>query len=143
MVALPFSRLHSKVPKPLEIQHVANPQTIGQHLRKKRAQLRIMQKEVAFQIGVSEDCITNWENERSFPQIQFYPKIVHFLRYLPFEIGSETLGGKIKTYRNLNGLSHKQMGKILSVNASTIGAWESGKSKPRPEIRKKLKALFT
>jgi len=142
MVALPFSRLTTNVAKPLEIQHVDNPQTLGQHIRKKRAQLRIMQKEVALRIDVSEDCITNWENERSIPQIQFYPRIVQFLGYNPFEYGSETLGQKIKTYRNLNGLSHKQMGKLLSVNASTIGAWESGKSKPKNAAHKKLKALL-
>lgn len=142
MVALPFSRLNANVPKPLEIQHVANPQTLGQHIRKKRAQLRIMQKEVALQIGVSEDCITNWENERSIPQIQFFPKIVQFLGYNPFEIGNQTLGEKIKAYRLKNGLSHRKLGKIFEVDASTIGAWESGQSVPRITAYKKLKTLL-
>lgn len=142
MVALPFSRLNNKVSKPLEIQHVEFPQTIGQHIRKKRAQLRLLQKEVAEQIGVSEDSITYWENERAIPQIQFYPKIVQFLEYVPFEIDSESIGGKIKAYRLKNGLSHKKLGKMFEVDASTVGAWESGKSKPKPEMREKLNALL-
>ena len=101
-----------------------------------------MQKEVAIKIGVSEDCITNWENERSIPQIQFYPKIVLFLEYNPFEFGNKTFGEKIKAYRLKNGLSHKRLGKIFKVDASTIGAWESGLCLPRKERRQKFNALF-
>jgi transcriptional regulator with XRE-family HTH domain len=141
--ALPFSRLNNKVLKPLEIQHVERPITIGQHIRKKRAQLRLTQKYVAEKIGVSEDSITFWENERVIPQIQFYPKIVEFLGYEPFEFDIITLGGKVKTYRLRNGLSHKQLGKILQVDASTVGAWEANTSQPKNESFRKLKELLT
>lgn len=89
-----------------------------------------MQKEVAKLIGVSEDCITYWENGRSEPQIQFMPYIIEFLGYIPIEVDTSTAGGKIKAYRIMHGLSHKKMGKLFEVDATTIGAWEAEKYKP-------------
>ena len=44
-----------------------NPKTIGEHLRKKRMDNRLMQSEVAGIIGVSEESIWNWENGRTKP----------------------------------------------------------------------------
>ncbi|MGV3598251.1 MAG: helix-turn-helix domain-containing protein [Bacteroidota bacterium] len=43
----------------------------------------LMQKDVAKLIGVSEDCITYWENGRSNPQIRFTQNIIMFLGYIP------------------------------------------------------------
>jgi len=44
-----------------------NPHTIGEHLRKKRMDNRLMQSEVTNIIGVSEESIWNWENGRTKP----------------------------------------------------------------------------
>ncbi len=43
------------------------PKTIGEHLRKKCMDSRLMQSEVADIIGVSEESIWNWENGRTKP----------------------------------------------------------------------------
>jgi len=42
-----------------------NPKTIGEHMRKKRMDKRLMQSEVTNIIGVSEESIWNWENGRT------------------------------------------------------------------------------
>ena len=42
-----------------------NPHTIGEHLRKKRIDNRLMQSEVADIIGVSAESIWNWEIGRT------------------------------------------------------------------------------
>lgn len=127
MVALPFYSLDEKIAKPFGHQYIVNPSSLGELIRNKRIECVLFQKEIANQFGVSEDCITYWENNRSVPQIQFYPKIIKFLGYIPFEIDTRDLAGKIKMYRYLNGLSHKKFGQILGVNGSTIGDWENGK----------------
>lgn len=57
--------------------------TIGDHIRKKRIELDIFQKEVAEIIDVSEDCITFWEKGRSSPQKRYLEKIKLFLGYDP------------------------------------------------------------
>ncbi len=43
------------------------PKTIGEHLRKKRMDNRLMQSEVANIIGVSAESIWNWEKGRTKP----------------------------------------------------------------------------
>jgi len=55
----------------------------------------------------------------------------------------ESMPGKIKRYRIVNGLSHKNMGKLLGVDASTIGSWERNKNSPQGKILKNLLELFT
>ncbi len=82
------------------------------------------QRDVGIFIGVSEDCITNWENNRSTPMIHSMPKIIEFLGYNPTELVNSDLSGQIKTYRIRLGLSHKKLGKMLGVDGSTVGAWE-------------------
>jgi len=87
-------------------------------------------------IGVSTDCITYWENNRSFPMIHHMPQIVKFLGYDPIIIETSDLAGQLKNYRLKHGLSHKKLGKILGVDASTVGAWE--KNKPISQQNYKL-----
>lgn len=71
-----------------------------------------------------------WENGNSVPQIKHGPKIIEFLGYNPYLVKSKSLGGQVKNYRLLHGLSHKKMGEILGVDASTVGGWENGKFMP-------------
>ncbi len=42
--------------------YLVSPKTIGEYLRKKRMDNRLMQSEVADIIGVSGESIWNWEN---------------------------------------------------------------------------------
>jgi len=76
---LPFSRLKIKVKKPKGVNYPKDLNTIGDHIRAKRLDLGLLQKDVAKLIGVSEDCITFWENGRSKPQKRFYLLIIKFL----------------------------------------------------------------
>lgn len=102
----------------------------------------LFQKDVAKMFRVSEETITNWENGRSIPQIQFYPVIVSFLGFSPFRIDTSSLGGRIKAYRYEHGLSHKKLGKLLGVDASTVASWELGEFKPHDKYTKKLEKLL-
>jgi len=76
--ALPFSTLIKTLKRPFRSNYPQNPVTIGDHIRKRRIDLRMLQKEVANIIGVSEDCLANWENDKNIPQIQFMPQIIKF-----------------------------------------------------------------
>jgi DNA-binding XRE family transcriptional regulator len=49
----------------------ADPGTIGEHLKRKRMDSKLLQKDVAKIFGVTEDCIINWEKDRSIPPVQF------------------------------------------------------------------------
>jgi len=89
--------------KPKSACYPSEPVTIGEHIRKKRMDLKLLQSDVARIIKVSEDCITYWENNRSIPQINYYPQIIEFLGYCPFEIDETILSGRLKAYRWRNG----------------------------------------
>jgi len=103
----------------------ANPQTLGDHIKRKRLQLRLLQKEVAEKIGVSEDSITGWENGRSVPQIHLYPAIIVLLGYYPFEKDITTVSGQIEFVRFNNGWSYERRAMAFSANATAVLDWHN------------------
>ena len=116
--------------------------SIGDHIRKRRVELQLLQKEVATRLKVCEESVTLWETNRSKPMIHHMPSIISFLGYLPIEVDDSTLGGKIKRYRLLNGLSHKKLGRRLTVDASTIASWEKYMRCPDKTNLSRLKKLL-
>lgn len=121
---------------------IVNPRTIGERILDRRLELGLLQVQVAKIIGVCTDTVTNWENDRGEPQIQVYPKIIKFLGYFPFDIDTSTLGGKIKEYRYLNGLTQERIAKELGVDESTVFHYENGKHKPLKITMEKLKEIL-
>jgi transcriptional regulator with XRE-family HTH domain len=115
---------------------------IGEHLKKRRLRLGLLQKEVAAIIEVSEDTITYWENGRAVPMIHHYPNIISFLGYNQFNIALESLAGQINAYRILKGLSLKKFGKLIGVDGSTISSWEGAASIPRKSTQNKLRKII-
>lgn len=105
-------------------------------------ELNLLQKDLAKICGVSEDCIANWEKNRNTPQIQYYPRISNFLRYLPFNVDLTNLSGKLKALRYINGLSQKQLGKILGVDGATVCSWELEENKLHKTILVKLDLML-
>jgi DNA-binding XRE family transcriptional regulator len=67
------------------------PQTIGDHIRKRRLGLKMLQKDVAEQLGVDKTSVFNWEANTSKPEIRYMPAIFRFLGYNPPACG-EGLG---------------------------------------------------
>lgn len=104
---------------------------------------KLLQKDVAKIFGVTEGCITNWEKNRSIPQIQYFPRIIQFLGYLPFDFDLATLPGKLKAYRNIKGMSQKRLGKILDVDGATVCSWEQGEFQPYNRTLKRIYKLFS
>ena len=119
-----------------------NPHTIGEKIRNRRLELRLLQKDVADIIGICEGTVTYWENDRVEPQTKHYPKLIKFLGYVPFEIDATTTGGKIKMYRFLNGLSQEDLAKELGINESTVFHYENGRHLPQPQTLKKMKHII-
>ena len=111
---MPFSKLEKTVGKPLG-NLIINPTTIGEKLKNKRIELNLLQIDVASIIGVCEDSITLWENNRNAPSVIYYPKIIEFPGYVPFDVNSSTLVGQIKLYRYLNGLSQENLALTLNI----------------------------
>ena len=127
--AFPFSRTSKSAPKPLR-GYPKEVVSVGDHIRARRLSLKLWQEDVAKILQVSSDTITNWETDRSAPNVKYYPAIIKFLGYIPFMFDLSKFGNKIKYYRYVKGLSHTEMGELLQRGASTIASWENGESVP-------------
>jgi DNA-binding XRE family transcriptional regulator len=53
--------------------------TLGDHLRRRRLELGLYQKDVAAQIGVTTSSIWNWENNWSSITLRCLPNVIEFL----------------------------------------------------------------
>ena len=82
-----YAKRHSfSIEIPLEKQplpaYPTNPITIGEHIRKRRMDLGLLQREVAEIIGVTESSVWNWEHGTE-PELQYNQSIIRFLGYIP------------------------------------------------------------
>lgn len=100
------------------------------------------QAAVARSLGVVEDCITYWENHRSQPKVSYYPRIIAFLGYFPWQFDISTLQGRLKEYRYLHGLSYKTVGVIFGMDAAHIRKLEEGSAFPFRKTIAKLEQLL-
>jgi len=84
--ALPFCKVTLKGQKPVSAAYPKTLKTLGDHLRKRRLDLKLLQKELAQKLDISETSIYNWENNRASPSLYLIPKIMKFLGYIPDDI---------------------------------------------------------
>lgn len=142
LFVLPSSHFKQSFLKAIPRDDIQTPRTIGEHLRKKRIHSGLSQAKLAEILQVSTDCITYWENNRSNPQISYYPRIHHFLGFSTVNFNEAKFCDFIKSYRRKNGISCKELGLLLKVAASTVRAWERGMGLPTKKMRLKLGEFF-
>jgi transcriptional regulator with XRE-family HTH domain len=105
------------------------PHSIGDHIRRRRLGLKMLQREVAEQIGVCEPSVFNWERNTSSPEIRYVPDIIKFLGYDPLP-QANTMAEKLIRQRTRLGLSQKESAEHLGVDPSTLAKWERGEREP-------------
>jgi DNA-binding XRE family transcriptional regulator len=98
-----FLRLRLTAPRPPDPAYPEELQTIGDHLRARRLDLGLLQKEVAERLGASQASVLNWEKGRLSPDFTFLPAVIRFLGYDPRPEG-ETLGEKLYRARTARGI---------------------------------------
>jgi DNA-binding transcriptional regulator YiaG len=118
--------------------------TVGDHIRKRRRDLKLFQKDVAKIIRVDKVTIQNWEVNSVEPSFKHIPKIREFLGYSPCdETPAKILAQKILAFRKFHGLSQKNLAHSLGISPDTLADWESGKTKqPTKKLLKKLAFFF-
>ena len=90
MATLPFFVAHIqwviKSPGPYgtrEVGYPHSPKTIGEHLRKRRLDLKLLQKDVARTIGCTALTLVNWEKGHTKPSVNHMAGVVGFLGFNP------------------------------------------------------------
>jgi transcriptional regulator with XRE-family HTH domain len=117
-----------KAPKPKSPKYPKQLKTLGDHIRKRRLDLGLFQKQVAEQIGVSEATIWNWECHESSPQIHVLPQVIRFLGYNPFP-QPESLAEKLVMSRKALEVTQKETAKRLGIDPTTLARQERGQSR--------------
>jgi transcriptional regulator with XRE-family HTH domain len=115
--------LHSRTRPPEKLE------TLGDHLRRRRLTLKLIQRQVAKEIGVDASSIHNWETNVSKPSLQFMPAIIRFLGYNPTPPGNGW-SERLVQRRTALGLSQKESAKRMGVDQSTLARWERGERDP-------------
>ena len=137
-----FCHFHLTAWKPSSLPYPAQLNTLGGHLRKRRLDLGLLQREVAEQIGVTASTIWNWEANYRTPQLRFIPKIIALLGYDPNDAQSGSLGERIVAYRRVQGVTQKELACRLRIDPSTLARWESGRGHPSMKLMLRLKLLL-
>ena len=129
MVALPFCHFELLAARRKPSQYPKQINSLGDHIRARRLDLNLLQKQVADQIGVHEQTITGWESNATVPEIRYMPAIIQFLGYNPLPAAS-SLPERLATARRTLGLSQRKMAGKLGVDPATLMGWEAGRHRP-------------
>ena len=140
---MPFCHVTLQASRPLPPAYPQELKTLGDHLRKRRLDLGLYQRDVAQCLGVDEATVCNWENGRSSPKLPLIPRVIEFLAYVPILSSSETFGEKVVTLRRLLGVRQEDLARQLEVDPGTLARWERGDGKPLPRHRRKVELFLT
>lgn len=117
------------------------PQTLGDHLKKKRIVSGWMQREVAAKLEVTVWTYGFWENDVTFPVIRNLQKIIKYLGYYPFN-EPQTAGERVLAGRRRLGLSQEKLAQLLNVGESIIEKAERSPCRSSQSILVKTQSLL-
>ena len=117
-------------------------QTLGEHIKRRRLQLGIHQKDAAHIFRVDTNTILNWEKGYTTPENHQTPTLIKFLGYDFEPPCPASIPEHLKAYRREFGLSHRQAAKRIGVDPSTWLRWEHGGTIMALEHRKLIANLL-
>jgi transcriptional regulator with XRE-family HTH domain len=129
MVALPFCHFQLLAARRKPARYPKQINSLGDHIRARRLDLKLLQTQVANQIGVHEQTITGWEVNATVPEVRYMPAIIQFLGYNPLP-EPNTIPERLATVRRALGLSQRKMAGKLGVDPGTLMGWEAGRHQP-------------
>lgn len=115
-----------------EKDYSENPETLGQHLKKRRKELGLLQREVAKQMGIAVETLINWEKGRTVPVPAQFKPVRTFLGYDPTP-APETLAARVQAQRRALGVTLDQLAQHLGWDVGTLTSYLNGTCARRPE----------
>lgn len=84
---------------------------LNENIKRLRLARGLNQVEFAKAMGVSKQCVSNWENDNVMPSIEMLVKIADF-----FNVTTDyVLGRNEKTYIDVSGLTNEQISHISLI----------------------------
>ena len=117
-------------------------ETLGDHIKKRRLELRLLQREVGERIGVSPFTVAHWEKGSTEPTIRDWPQVITFLGYDPVP-NENTIADRLLAIRRRRGLSQRELAAELGVDPGTLSGWELGIRVPRGRFADLVDAILS
>jgi len=140
--ALPYCAFTLKAKRSLPLNYPQYPKTIGEHIKKRRMDLKLLQKDLAKKLGTTGSSIVNWETNKTYPTLIYMPRIVDFLGYWPYDPKIKTLGQRIKRARKFRSLTQESLARIIEVDPSTVANWERDEKKASEKLFERLNCFY-
>src|SRR5512135_1805481 len=95
-IAIPALHVRLSARKPEKSAYPKERKTLGDHLRKRRLDLGLLQREVAERLGVSEGSVWEWERNRAAPKVRSPPSSLSWgttpIRHRPLSLPGSPRG---------------------------------------------------
>lgn len=141
MASSPICHFTLTCSKSHHLGYPKKPKTLGEHIKKRRFDLKLQQKDVAPLLGVCVQALRYWELGTALPKIACLPKILAFLGYDP-RTTPKTMPERLVAYRAGRGWNQKRLAEELNVDPTTLARWETGKKKPWGIYIERVEALL-
>jgi len=117
------------------------PQTVGDHIRKRRLGMKLFQKDVAKQLAVHKTSIANWESNASQPDYQYMPAVIQFLGHNPLPKG-RTWAERLIRHRAGLGITQGEAARRIGVDQGTLAKWERGEREPAGRFAERVEQFL-
>jgi transcriptional regulator with XRE-family HTH domain len=139
---VPFCRQTPLTLKALRAKDYSqNPQTLGEHLKKRRRELGLLQREAAERMGISRDTYVNWERGKTEPVSAQFRPVVAFLGYDPTP-EPETLAERLEAKQRRLGASLAQVARYLGWDPGSLRRYLDGTWRISLDRRDALEAFL-
>ena len=119
-----------------------NPQTLGEHLKKRRRELGLLQRKAADRMGIGTETHGNWENGKTEPVAAQFRPVVTFLGYDPTP-KPRTLAVRLEARRRELGVTFSQVARYLGWDQGTLSRYLNGTWRLPPARAEALDAFLT
>jgi transcriptional regulator with XRE-family HTH domain len=115
---------------------------LGEGVRKRRLDLGLSQRELAAELGVTEDTVRNWESGRTVsPPVRYVPALIRLLGSDPHP-SAGTPGEQILALRRRLGLTQRALARLAGVDPRTVARWEAGRREPAADWVKRVAEYY-
>lgn len=101
------------------------PQTLGEHLKKRRKELGLLQREAGERMGVTKETVANWEKDRTKPVPSQFKPVVAFLGYDPTPAPT-SLAERFEAKRRGLGATLDQVAQYLGWDEGSLRRYLKG-----------------
>ncbi|MDP2331827.1 MAG: helix-turn-helix transcriptional regulator [Reyranella sp.] len=119
-----------------------SPQTLGEHLKKRRRKLSLLQREAAEQMGILTETYANWEKDKTAPVAAQFRPVVAFLGYDPTP-AAQTLAERLQAKRRELGVTFSEVARHVGWDEGTLTRYLNGTWRMPPAREAALDEFLT